>query len=810
MLTSNPDYTFMSNHQTNFLSTRQHFESLTQPPLQPPLPHANCANGVISHTNPSYNLNRNSKKDCQINMIRNQNTNNSTTTFQKLGNSNSTIQSGQSHSNHSHNSNGRNGQFMLSDDDSGCALEEYAWVPPGLSPKQVQVYFAGMPEELVPYLDSPGDRYRCCQLLKQLPPQDNEARYCTKLSDDEKRELELFAKQRKEHALGRGVVRPIPRQTNSSSPQVQCEGCNGLIGDLAVFASRAGHGVCWHPGCFRCSVCQEMLVDLIYFYDGGKLYCGRHHAEKLKPRCSNCDEIIFCEECTEAEGHFWHTHHFVCSSCDCALGGQRYIMRDHKPHCTKCFEDDFASRCAACQSIIGLDQGQVEYNGQVWHADRSCFCCLSCEMPLLNRAFLPKGGNVFCSHGCSEKYDTVEQSQPQVTSGLPNLTNLKHHNSACDIPLSSLNPALLGGYDNGLLPNGLPAGITPLPPPEPIYESIMSPTPSKNSLVAPGPPRNIKLTPCMTDANQFQGSPFRPISPPGYKENSLKTNNIDINFSRENSTNLIVRNSSNNSPEGVNFMGKSSLAPPVPPKRTNSQLSDQNNSGSSNANLQYDRITTLNKSVNFNTVLIPSETSSINGPTESSKPKSILKNYRSSSPPTLPSSSKNNKFDKSSNPFPRNSLNTSSISHKLSQPDIPFSSKSRKFRSNENLNRSWFGGGKKEKKNKSNSGYYSDVDNDSLSSESSSTLTDDFDDKNDVNGDWEREALALANKNVNGRDIILQNMQMQNNNSSNLKVQQNLEQFNRDAKKLKQGKKGKSRKFGKSSSSKPGKPCLVQ
>lgn len=24
-----------------------------------------------------------------------------------------------------------------SDDDSGCALEEYAWVPPGLSPEQV-------------------------------------------------------------------------------------------------------------------------------------------------------------------------------------------------------------------------------------------------------------------------------------------------------------------------------------------------------------------------------------------------------------------------------------------------------------------------------------------------------------------------------------------------------------------------------------------------------------------------------------------------------------------------------------------------
>uniref|UniRef100_A0A8D0A2Q8 Prickle homolog 2a n=1 Tax=Sander lucioperca TaxID=283035 RepID=A0A8D0A2Q8_SANLU len=34
-----------------------------------------------------------------------------------------------------------------SDDDSGCALEEYAWVPPGLSPEQVHQYYNSLPEE---------------------------------------------------------------------------------------------------------------------------------------------------------------------------------------------------------------------------------------------------------------------------------------------------------------------------------------------------------------------------------------------------------------------------------------------------------------------------------------------------------------------------------------------------------------------------------------------------------------------------------------------------------------------------------------
>lgn len=69
--------------------------------------------------------------------------------------------------------------------------------------------------------------------------------------------------------------------------------CGGQIngGDIVVFAARAGHGQCWHPNCFVCSMCEELLVDLIYFYQDGKIYCGRHHAERLKPRCCACDEV---------------------------------------------------------------------------------------------------------------------------------------------------------------------------------------------------------------------------------------------------------------------------------------------------------------------------------------------------------------------------------------------------------------------------------------------------------------------------------------------------------------------------------------
>uniref|UniRef100_A0A3Q2QDM0 Prickle homolog 1b n=1 Tax=Fundulus heteroclitus TaxID=8078 RepID=A0A3Q2QDM0_FUNHE len=290
-----------------------------------------------------------------------------------------------------------------SDDDSGCVLEEYAWVPPGLRPEQVQMYFACLPEDKVPYVNSPGEKHRIRQLLYQLPPHDNELRYCQSLTEEEKRELQIFSNQRKREALGRGTPKILPRALQYT----RCENCRGGVngGEMAIFASRAGPGPCWHPACFACSMCQELLVDLIYFYQNGKIFCGRHHAELMKPRCSSCDEIIFADECTEAEGRHWHMKHFACFECGTMLGGQRYIMKNGRPYCCGCFESLYAEYCEACGENIGVDHAQMTYEGVHWHATDQCFCCTQCKTSLLGCPFLPKQGRIYCSKACSQGED---------------------------------------------------------------------------------------------------------------------------------------------------------------------------------------------------------------------------------------------------------------------------------------------------------------------------------------------------------------------------------------------------------------------
>jgi len=72
-------------------------------------------------------------------------------------------------------------------------------------------------------------------------------------------------------------------------------------------SSHLGADAYWHPSCFVCKACRELLVDLTYFVHAGdgscppEVYCGRHHAERLKPRCAGCDEVSLSRACAAAD-----------------------------------------------------------------------------------------------------------------------------------------------------------------------------------------------------------------------------------------------------------------------------------------------------------------------------------------------------------------------------------------------------------------------------------------------------------------------------------------------------------------------------
>ena len=46
---------------------------------------------------------------------------------------------------------------------------------------------------------------------------------------------------------------------------------------------------------------------------------------------------------------------FSCYYCNRNLAGSRYILKDERPYCIKCYEDRFANTCEECRRKIGTD-----------------------------------------------------------------------------------------------------------------------------------------------------------------------------------------------------------------------------------------------------------------------------------------------------------------------------------------------------------------------------------------------------------------------------------------------------------------------
>ncbi|XP_067140227.1 four and a half LIM domains protein 1-like [Centruroides vittatus] len=267
----------------------------------------------------------------------------------------------------------------------------YSWIPVGLSSQKIRDYFLQIPADKVPRLGTPGEKYRDQQLMIQLPKQDFALQYCRFLDREYQNNYEEFINNRNERALDIGNVKSAVEQTT------ECFQCGGTLirGDIAIITSKFGERVMWHPSCFVCCVCNELLVDLVYCLKDRKLYCERHYAEEIKPRCAACDELIFAREYTKAMSKDWHITHFCCWKCDESLTSQRYVMKKENPYCVRCFERTYSNICDECGRKIGVDSKDLSYKDKHWH--ESCFVCFKCQDQLINKPFGSKGNKVYCS-----------------------------------------------------------------------------------------------------------------------------------------------------------------------------------------------------------------------------------------------------------------------------------------------------------------------------------------------------------------------------------------------------------------------------
>jgi testin len=316
------------------------------------------------------------------------------------------------------------------------------WVPPVMtngtssSDKIMQKYFEDLGEESIPFKDSEAAVKRKEMASLQIPAHDFAPEKCDNLSEFETQQLQKYVDNVKKNYFGQGEVnlaKPIVpakptshllkttnnavtgnvdsinnnlvgtmRNLTMNESHLNCRGCKESITSSYVMAQKLGANAQWHPKCFKCNRCSQLLVDLIYFHYNNEIYCARDLAELMEiPRCSACDELILVPEYTLADGKSYHVKHFCCFHCDIQLAGQQYVSDDtpnNNPVCLPCFDRHYANMCSCCgNSIAPTDQG-VSLKDVHFHM--SCFNCGFCQKVLIGARFCLRNKIPFCSAAC--------------------------------------------------------------------------------------------------------------------------------------------------------------------------------------------------------------------------------------------------------------------------------------------------------------------------------------------------------------------------------------------------------------------------
>ncbi|CAO1636747.1 unnamed protein product [Sympodiomycopsis kandeliae] len=211
-----------------------------------------------------------------------------------------------------------------------------------------------------------------------------------------------------------------PPQTASSVAGAICGGCHKYIAGRVVQAIDQ----CFHPDCFNCNHCGELLEHVAFYEHQGKAYCHFDYHELFSLRCFHCrtpivderfiqisDPDLVSSNTTAASGEtkevpirYYHDLHFFCANCgdpfmdpkkaSSTAGSQRgqiqvdsagrvisgskaFVVWKGYPYCEGCHHNLHKSRCKSCKQPI-LGDVITALKGK-WHPE--CFVCTGCKQP---------------------------------------------------------------------------------------------------------------------------------------------------------------------------------------------------------------------------------------------------------------------------------------------------------------------------------------------------------------------------------------------------------------------------------------------
>jgi hypothetical protein len=171
----------------------------------------------------------------------------------------------------------------------------------------------------------------------------------------------------------------------------ECAQCLKII---SVEESIIANEKTYHRDCFRCFQCNKLIDDSKFHIQNCKPCCIQCFNQYFAPECAQCLKIISVGKSIIFDGKCYHPDCFRCDQCKQILTDSKFQTRNSKPCCIQCSNDYSTLRCSKCSKPI-IDR-YTTFQGKNFHIQ--CFVCQKCHRIIESRdKFCSSDFGILCS-----------------------------------------------------------------------------------------------------------------------------------------------------------------------------------------------------------------------------------------------------------------------------------------------------------------------------------------------------------------------------------------------------------------------------